>query len=88
MSKNLDAIQGMAMGYMSQDHQDTFKVMMKNIDEAEGFMGTTKAIFGEFVAHPTTFLVEFVGVEVVSELIPLALGGVTFAAVKAGVLQR
>ena len=84
MSKNLDAIQGMAMGYMSQDHQDTFKVMMKNIDEAEGFMGTTKAIFGEFVAHPTTFLVEFVGVEVVSELIPLALGGVTFAAVKAG----
>ncbi len=84
MSKNLDAIQGMAMGYMSQDHQDTFKVMMKNIDEAEGFMGTTKAIFGEFVAHPTTFLIEFVGVEVVSELIPLALGGVTFAAVKAG----
>ena len=84
LSKNLDAIQGMAMGYMSQEHQDTFKDMMKNIDEAEGFMGTTKAIFGEFVDHPTTFLIEFVGVEVVSELIPLVIGGGTFAAVKAG----
>jgi hypothetical protein len=65
----------------SEEFQTALKDIEQRIGEAKGFEGSATAIFGALVDHPTEFLIDYVGVEILQE-IPLlvASGGVTTAA--------
>ncbi len=65
----------------SEEFQTALKDIEKRIGEAKGFEESATAIFGALVDHPTEFLVDYVGVEILQE-IPLlvASGGVATAA--------
>jgi len=65
----------------SEEFQTALKDIEQRIGEAKGFEESATAIFGALVDHPTEFLVDYVGVEILQE-IPLlvASGGVATAA--------
>jgi hypothetical protein len=58
---------------------EEFKATVAEMDkwrDADGWVDTAKALYGAFEDHPTEFLLEYVGVELTQELVPLLLGGI------------
>jgi len=75
LSLTLNALEGVAYGYLPDTYKDDLDNIMNRWEGADGFIESTEAVFGSFADYPATFATEFIGNEIVEEVVPLMFGG-------------
>ena len=96
LAQTLENISAMAGSSKPEDYKKNLQEIEKRLNDAreqakkeggdwkDNTALAAKAMWGAFSEHPTEFLVDYIGKEVLQEGVPFLIGGATFGLAKAG----